>query len=432
MPPSPTSSHSLYSDSCYYGKEKAKLLLDLQRQLLLLRRRISIAARRTDAKAAAAKTHLIAVRQDSLEESVPGQECETVNGCHWEVSRLYESHRRHGSMELTRLQMLPSDLLNEITQGEAQEAPPEAWAFLDTETTGLAGGSGTCAFLVGIGRITADGFHIRQFFMRDYLEESSQLHAVAQALEDVKVLITYNGKTFDLPLLEARYRMNRARFPFTMPHLDLLHGARRLWRLRFESCKLTDLESRILGHEREDDIPGELIPPVYFDYLRSGRASRLAPVFLHNALDIVTLACLTGIVPWAFRDPAEPQLRHGAEFVALGRWLRQTGRIQEARNLFRRAIRHNLAEDILFRTMWDLASLERKLLDTEAALAMYEDLASCANAHRVEALVELAKHYEHRAKDPSRALSYIERALSYQESDELHHRWNRLRKNSSA
>ena len=111
-------------------------------------------------------------------------------------------------------------------------------------------------------------------------------------------MITYNGRAFDQPLLETRYRLNRARPPFAaIEHLDLLYGARRLWKLRFESCRLVDLENQILGVERQGDLPGALIPYVYFEYLRTRQAARLLPVFQHNAIDILTLACLTGIVP---------------------------------------------------------------------------------------------------------------------------------------
>ena len=185
-----------------------------------------------------------------------------------------------------------------ISGGAAPLAPPAEWAFLDTETTGLAGGTGTCAFLVGVGRITPEGFRVRQFFMRDYCEEASLLDALARHLAPFRVLITYNGRTFDQPLLETRYRLNRSRPPFgKLEHLDLLYGARRLWKLRYETCRLVDLENQVLGFERQGDVPGALIPYLYFEYLRTGRAARLLPVFHHNATDILTLACLTGIVP---------------------------------------------------------------------------------------------------------------------------------------
>ncbi len=372
-----------------------------------------------------------------FESTVPGEEVHTPHGKHYEATRDWGFHRRHGNVELGALHDLPHDLLHEITEGSVKSAPPESWAFLDTETTGLAGGSGTCAFLIGIGRITANGFTVRQYFMRDFAEEASQLSAVAMALEDVQVLVTYNGKCFDLPLLETRYRMARAIPPFAnIPHLDLLHGSRRLWRLRLDSCKLTELESRILGHEREDDIPGELIPDAYFDFVRTGRASRLAPVFLHNALDIVSLACLTGVVPAAFRKDdngalASMDLHHPAECVSMGRWLRQAGHLDHARQLFRRAISRNLKDQLLYRTMWDLAELERKLSEHAAAVELWTQLASMRNPHQAGALVALAKFYEHRQRNFVMALECTEAAFALDPAPEIEHRRRRLRARAS-
>ena len=294
---------------------------------------------------------------------------------------------------------------------------------------GLAGGTGTCAFLVGVGRITAEGFRIRQFFMRDYGEEASMLDALASHLAPFRVLITYNGRAFDQPLLETRYRLNRARSPFTrFEHLDLLHGARRLWKLRFESCRLIELEQQMLGFERQGDVPGAMIPAIYFDYVRTGEMARLLPVFHHNVLDIVTLACLTGIVPYAFKDPATAPLRHGSEMAGIARWLREAGEMEQARTLFRRAVDAGLPDDILFRTLWDIAALERKLGCEEAALGVWNDLAACRNPFRVRAMEELAKHHEHRAKDYPLALELTRRALALEVSPALRKREQRLMK----
>jgi uncharacterized protein YprB with RNaseH-like and TPR domain len=389
------------------------------------------------ADAAANADRLVAQRPapriERIEQYVAGEQVDTPHGKHWEAAKFYDGKRRHGTVDIGSLCELPHDLLDGITNGEFPPAPPERWAFLDTETTGLAGGSGTCAFLIGVGRITRGGFEVRQFFMRDYAEEPSQLFALSAALEDVDVLVTYNGKAFDIPLLETRYRMTRRIPPFSaLRHLDLLHGARRLWRLRFESCKLTGLESRILGHMREDDVPGELIPHLYFDYLRTGRAARLAPIFLHNVLDILTLACLTGIVPWAFRDPSSCSLRHGAEMVSLARWLRAEGRLEEARTLFRAGISRPLPDAVMFRAMWDLAGIEKKLKCFDAAAGVFADLASCRNPHRTDALRELAKHHEHREKNYSRALELTEAALAIDDCDDLRRRRERLLKFANA
>ena len=290
--------------------------------------------------------------------------------------------------------------------------------------TGLAGGTGTCAFLVGVGRITPEGFRVRQFFMRDYGEEASSLDALTRHLEPFRVLITYNGRSFDQPLLETRYRMNRARPPFErFVHFDLLYGARRLWKLRFDSCRLVDLENRILGVERQGDAPGALIPYLYFEYLRTQEIARLVPVFHHNATDILTLACLTGIVPLAFNDPSNAPIRHGAEMAALARWLREAGELDQARTLFRKAIESKLRDELLFRTLWDLAALERKLECDGAALEIWNDLAGSKNPFQGKAREELAKYFEHTAKDFGQALECdAKAALELEESEHLRRR----------
>ena len=357
-----------------------------------------------------------------LEEWLTGQEIETAFGRHFETEKIFERHRRHGSADVGALADLPYDLLDSL---EIPSSAPEEWAFLDTETTGLAGGTGTCAFLIGVGRITREGFRVRQFFMREHGEEASQLDALARHLETFRVLITYNGRAFDQPLLETRYRLNRARPPFArMEHLDLLFSARRLWKLRFESCRLVDLENQVLGVEREGDVPGALIPYLYFEYLRTRAAARMLPVFHHNQIDILTLACLTGIVPRAFQSGAA--LTNGPEMAGIARWLRQAGEHSQALELFRRAIDAGLSDELMFRTLWDAAALERKL--GGAPVEIWSDLAAARNPFRVKALEELAKHYEHRDKNHALALQMTRSAREHADSAELRRREDRLKK----
>ena len=332
------------------------------------------------------------------------------------MEKLYEGHRRHGSADIGALQELPHDLLGVLSGEELAAVPPERWAFLDTETTGLAGGSGTYAFLIGVGRITSKGFSLRQFFLREFAEEKSMLAALAEHLNEFDILVTYNGKTYDQPLLETRYRMNRQPPPFArLPHIDLLHGARRIWKLRFENCRLSHLEHQVLGFEREGDLPGELIPYVYFEYLRSGEASRLIPIFHHNAIDILTLGCLTALVPAAFRasNPeslAELGFRRGEEYLGIGRWCLAAGDAERALNLFRRAIDAGLPDVLLFRTLWDIATVEKRSERAVAAVAVFEELASCKNAHQADAMIELSKYYEHTERRFSMALEFAQKA----------------------
>jgi uncharacterized protein len=364
-------------------------------------------------------------RRMPVEEFLPGEEIETAFGRHFETEKLWEHHRHHGSADIGALAALPHDLLRTIAEMPA--ACPTSWAFLDTETTGLSGSISTCAFLVGVGRITKEGFRVRQFFMRSYSEEASLLDALSRHLRDFQVLVTYNGAAFDQPLLESRYRLHRASSPFArLPHLDLLHSARRLWKLRFDSCRLVDLENEILGVERLGDIPGAMIPYVYFEYLRTKWIERLVPVFHHNALDILTLACLTGIVPNAFRDGSSRS--NAAELTGVARWLMEAGEIDRALPLFKKAVESGLRDDLLFRTLWDIARLECKQDRHEEALAIWMDLAASRNPYRVKAFSELAKHAEHAEKNYAKALDFTCSALSFERTVDLEKREQRLRK----
>ena len=212
-----------------------------------------------------------------------------------------------------------------------------------------------------------------------------------------------------------------------MEHLDLLFGARRLWKLRLDSCRLVDLENRILGLEREGDLPGEMIPYYYFDYLRTQQAFKLVPIFHHNVMDIVSLACLTAIVPLAFRSPEDAPIRHGADLVGLARWFLQAEQPEQALRLYRRAIDLGLRDDLLFRTMWETGLLEKKLDRMEAALALFTDLAASPNAYRVAALQELAKFYEHQERNYAMALEMTISALGIEDSPQVRRREVRLR-----
>ena len=403
---------------------------DIQEQLANLRRRIA----RIDRKWTGERAERPRLQPDLrparyfVEELMSGEVVRTSLGEHFETEKLFERHRRHGSMDISSLYDLPADLLDSLSDGAIRSSHPTRWAFLDTETTGLAGGTGTYAFLIGVGSIEPAGFRLRQFFMRDHGEEASLLRRLSEHLAQFDVLITYNGRTYDQPLLETRFRMARARHPFErLAHLDLLFGARRLWKLRLESCRLMDLENQILGVEREGDLPGEMIPYYYFEYLRTQQAFRLVPIFHHNAIDILSLACLTAIVPCAFRAPEETAFRHGADVIGLARWVLQSGRREQALRLYRRAVDLGLPDDLLFKTMWDIGTMEKRLGRADRALEVFTDLAASRNAYRTRAFGELAKHYEHGERNYAMALEMTRGALALEDTPLLRRRERRLR-----
>src|SRR5262249_35152085 len=155
-----------------------------------------------------------------------------------------------------------------------------------------------------------------------------------------------------------------------------------------------------------------MIPYYYFQYLRTRQAFQLVPIFHHNVMDIVSLACLTAVAPLAFRTPEDATLRHGADLVGLGRWLTQAGRCEEAVRLFRRAVDLGLPDDLLFKTMWDIGRLEKKLERLDAALVVFTDLAAARNPYRLSALEELAKYYERRERNYCAALEMTRAALA--------------------
>jgi len=180
--------------------------------------------------------------------------------------------------------------------------------------------------------------------------------------------------------------------------------------------------------EREGDLPGEMIPYYYFDFLRTRQAFRLVPVFHHNAIDILSLACLTAIVPLAFRRPDEAPVRHGADLIGVARWLKRADREEEALRLFRRAVELGLPDALLFRTLWDIAGMERRAGRADAALQTITELAGSRNPYRARALEALAKHYEHAERNCGMALEMTRAALTLGTTPQLRRREERLRK----
>ncbi len=284
--------------------------------------------------------------------------------------------------------------------------------YLDTETTGLAGGTGTCAFLIGIGAIEGSQFALRQFFLRDYPEEKAVLAALAEALERYEGLVTFNGKTFDVPLLETRYALARMKSPFArLLHLDLLHPARRLWKLRLEHCELTHLEKEVLAISREGDVSGSEIPGIYFDYLRTGNARGLQPVFYHNALDIITLAALSVELAQAVGDAGAETLASSLDLFSLSRIFDRVGAREQSVSTCRRALAAGLPQSVEARALWHLASEHKRRREYEQAAGIWIELVRREEDFAIEALEELAIYHEHRRRDARTALEFVEAAI---------------------
>jgi uncharacterized protein YprB with RNaseH-like and TPR domain len=294
---------------------------------------------------------------------------------------------------------------------EGAELPdPARLVYLDTETTGLAGGTGTCAFLIGIGTPEGSQFVIRQFFLRDYPEEKPALAALAKALDGYAGVVTFNGKTFDIPLLETRYSLARLKSPFErLAHFDVLHPARRLWKLRLASCELTNLEKHVLGIAREGDVAGSEIPQIYFDYLRTGNAQALQPVFYHNALDVVTLAALTVELARALSEGA--LAASSLDLFSLSRILDRARVTDRSTAACRQALAQGLPESVEVRALWQLAQQHKRRREHEQAAELWAQLARREEPLALQALEELAIYHEHRRRDAMTALVFTTAAL---------------------
>ncbi len=330
---------------------------------------------------------------------------------------------------------------------------PASWLFLDTETTGLAGGTGTYAFLIGLAWWDAGGLQVEQLFMRDHSEEHAVLVALARRLRERRVLLTFNGKSFDWPLVETRFRMTRQIEPVApRAHLDLLHPARAVWRLRLGSVRLPELEREILGFERGPDIASELIPQVYFDFLRGAGAGTLALVFRHNQMDLRGLATLAAHLSALL---AAPEAAPGAplDLYGLFRLLHRRGAVGKAARLGERALDAGLPETVDRAARRELARLAKRQRDFGRANRLWEALATefrppsgnrgphTASARfemrtgrggsrpssrvrepaagngdgadaSLEAYEQLAIHYEHRTHEFDRALELTRAALA--------------------
>jgi tetratricopeptide (TPR) repeat protein len=320
----------------------------------------------------------------------------------------------------------------------------ERFAFIDTETTGLVGGTGTYTFLVGLGRFEGDEFRLVQFFLQEPGEEPAQLAAIEEFLAPCEAVVSFNGKTFDLPLLNTRYITNGWPPPLKdAPHIDLLHLARRLWKLRLPSRTLGDLEAKILGLTRsQQDVPGWMVADLYFDYLHTGDARPLRGVFYHNEMDIVSLAALLNHMASLLENPLSESIQHGLDLLSIGKLYADLGHLDMAAEIYQRGLDH---KDIHEEAYWDaiqqLSFIHKKRGDLKLAMELW---AKAAAEEQIYAHVELAKVFEHTERDIQSALKWTQEALEIINSPdypiyerdvwqaELEHRLTRLeRKNDS-
>jgi uncharacterized protein YprB with RNaseH-like and TPR domain len=294
---------------------------------------------------------------------------------------------------------------------------PEKWLFLDTETTGLAGGTGTYAFLVGLAWWDSGGLQVEQLFLRDLHEEYSLLQELAARLAERPVLVTFNGRTFDWPLLENRFTMTRTiRVPPLAAHLDLLHPARTLWKLRLGTVRLVDLERHVLdptrlGWKREDDVPSAMIPQYYFEYLRGAPGQPLAGVVKHNQMDLRGLAALFGKIN-SLLESRESSFREAdsLDLLGLSKFFHRKGEQELAHSACASALEAGLPEEFRPGATRELALMTKRRGEAQRAAELWHRLVTDPQ-ETVVACEQLAVHYERNHRDFVRALEFAQLGL---------------------
>lgn len=343
-------------------------------------------------------------RHLGIEELTPGRFHETPHGRCFVGESSFPPDHLHGTLPLAALlAQSPAVMACIACQPALAGAEPRRAVFLDLETTGLSGGTGTFAFIVGLGFFGEEEFELHQYFLRDPGDEPAMLHLLADRLPAFEAIVTFNGRGFDLPLLETRFALARLPPPLAgVPHLDLLFPARRLWRARLESCALSSLEPHVLGVRRaEDDVPSYLIPSLYRDYLYSGDARPMKRVLYHNGVDILSLVTLAARLCALFSDPWADGDLTGAEFYGLGRWYESVRPERESERAYCTALTLELRPELRAATLQRLAELLKRAGRRDEAFGFWQQLALETDETNVLAHVELAKYFEwHRVNLP--------------------------------
>lgn len=347
----------------------------------------------------------LTLHKDAL---IPGEVMDTPMGEVWRNRKRYPGWF-HGNGAVDRYLAVGLSMAAFAKDDRLAQLAPEGALFIDTETTGLSSGAGTLAFLVGCGFFEDGVFMVEQYFCREPVEEPAQLEALSHRLANAQYLVSFNGKSFDMPLINTRYILNRMKNPgYNLPHLDLLHVCRRIFKRRLSDRSLQNLERVILGFHRQGDIQGALIPEAYRDYLFGHGEAQIAAILEHNLLDIVALAALAGRLDEIYSDPAA--VAHAADHLGLAKEAFLAGETEigdlhlaaaddMADGDDRRIALHMQAREALRRKAYGQAvTLYHRVLEIDEA--------------DVDAHLQLAKLYEHRLKDFDLALHHAKEAAA--------------------
>ena len=367
-----------------------------------------------------------------IEEVLSGKFISTPFGDSFVRENYFPQDYKCGEVELFKIFQSSAKTISGLARDDRlKEIDINKTVFLDIETTGLAGGAGTYIFLVGAGYFEGDQFCVRQYFMRDYNEERALLSALNDLLANFKAVVTYNGKTFDLPLMESRYIMSGMKMSLKDPyHFDLLYPARRLWKKRLESCSVSTVERDILGVIRENDVPGYLVPEIYFRYLKTKDARALKQVFEHNLQDILSLVALVSRMCFLVEDPLN-NTEYGMDIFSIGKMFDEEKRYEQSTHYYTEALKHNLAEEETLEILRLASFAYKRQGKWEEAEKIWKEIIERSPEFIYYPYEELAKYYEHHLKDYQKAEMIIEEAINIVKNifirEKLQYRLNRIK-----
>jgi uncharacterized protein len=357
------------------------------------------------------KSNKIANKNYSIDQVIDGETVFLKSGETFLRTVEYDIDTIHGSVSLNQIENVIPDFLElagkdkNLLQMDLRNA-----LFFDTETTGLSGGSGTYIFLAGFGFFKNNQFILKQYFLRDLPEECAMLDEIHELVKKFDSFVSFNGKSYDLPLLKDRFTLQRIRFNSTnYPHLDLLHAARRVWKNRLPDCSLGTIERRILNVFRDGDVPSYLIPQLYFEYLRTKDARPLKKVFYHNKIDILSLVSLTILLHNIHQNPLE-KLTNRTDLLTLTKHYENMNQWELNIPIYENLMRSEKNPAARKELGIKLAFCHKRLGNSNKATQLWQELVQ-AGKFRIEPFEELAKYYEHKTNDLKMALRIVEEAL---------------------
>ncbi len=326
----------------------------------------------------------------------------------------------YGQIPISMGLQIPADILGFLSRDAAFEGLDLSSAvFLDLETTGLAGGTGTVPFLVGLAYYRDERFKVTQFFLNEMAEEDRLVRELAQFVQDMgfKSIVTYNGKAFDLPLVETRFALHRMTCPLRgLPHLDFLFSARSLWKHKYDSCRLFHLAQQIVQAERSEDIPGAEIPLRYFQYIRSGDFSLIEPILYHNQEDLLSLLGVVvagSVLVERNRETAEKGEGDPMDLYGVAKLFERAGDAKTSAALLEKALdgRRGLTAEASQAARKKLSHHFKKSKNWDRALPFWQEMAAGEEVD-CDCFRELAMYFEHMAKDYDEAIRVATEGLA--------------------